>query len=741
MSLTNAQFADLLASLTAQLVAGTLTEAQFETQIEAGLNDWRGSLSNALLAQKIVDLIARIDGIILVNGAPPADAGFVGAFAFDTAAKAFYGPKTEDGWGEPSQVLQGDQGDPGEPPSLRVDGGFIQWRVGDEGAWTNLIALSALQGDQGDPGLNAYQVAVAEGFEGDVTAWLASLVGDTGPKGDGLQIDAFGTFAGRDAFDAEAEGFAYLSTNGADGLGGAAVVYLRTGASGNWSDPIPFQGEAGEPGLDGRDPEFREEGGFLEWKYTDAAEWTQLFQFSDPSVVRRAGEVIPWAGSAAPTGWLFCHGQAISRTEFADLFTAIGTTYGAGDGSTTFGLPDLRGRVVAGRDNMGGTAAGRLSQSGIVGGVVNPSGVILGSVGGSDRRTIVRVGERTRLGTGALASTAVAFDNISIEIQGSPISGALNTSAAQPTIVLNYIICVADIVAGAQGKKGDKGDIGNPGPSAYQVAVAEGFEGTQQEWLASLQGETGAGLNILGTLANTGELPASGDPGDAYLIDGDLHVWDGSGWENVGSIQGPKGDKGDAGDAATIAVGTVSTVNPGDPATVANSGTSSEAVFDFGIPQGAQGDPGDPGLSAYSVAVAEGFVGDEAAWLDSLKGEKGDKGDQGDTGAAGFAQAESPVVAANFTAEAGKVHLVNTASAAITATLPASPDIGTIIRFHDAGLSFGANSLTLARNGELIRGNASNFEIDVTSVEVTAVFIGGSVGWQVFSTSPLVEAA
>ena len=61
-----------------------------------------------------------------------------------------------------------------------------------------------------------------------------------------------------------------------------------------------------------------------------------------------AGCIMPYAGATAPDGWLFCHGQAVSRSDYADLFIAIGTAYGAGDGSTTFNLPDLRGRVGRG---------------------------------------------------------------------------------------------------------------------------------------------------------------------------------------------------------------------------------------------------------------------------------------------------------------------------------------------------------------------------------------------------------
>src|SRR5688572_13618888 len=75
------------------------------------------------------------------------------------------------------------------------------------------------------------------------------------------------------------------------------------------------------------------------------------------------GTVFPYAGGSAPDGYLLCDGSAVSRTTYAALFTAIGGNYGAGDGSTTFNLPDLRGRVVAGKDDMGGSSANRLTDA------------------------------------------------------------------------------------------------------------------------------------------------------------------------------------------------------------------------------------------------------------------------------------------------------------------------------------------------------------------------------------------
>lgn len=96
-----------------------------------------------------------------------------------------------------------------------------------------------------------------------------------------------------------------------------------------------------------------------------------------------AGSVMDYAGATAPSGWLLCAGQAVSRSTYADLFTAISTTYGVGDGSTTFNLPDLRGRVAVGKDDMNGTAANRITSGGS-----GITGTTLGAVGGTQTHTL-----------------------------------------------------------------------------------------------------------------------------------------------------------------------------------------------------------------------------------------------------------------------------------------------------------------------------------------------------------------
>jgi microcystin-dependent protein len=68
-------------------------------------------------------------------------------------------------------------------------------------------------------------------------------------------------------------------------------------------------------------------------------------------VASASGEIKLTARATPPTGWLICDGSAISRTTYSNLFVAIGTNYGVGDGSTTFNLPDLKGKIPVGLDS------------------------------------------------------------------------------------------------------------------------------------------------------------------------------------------------------------------------------------------------------------------------------------------------------------------------------------------------------------------------------------------------------
>jgi microcystin-dependent protein len=77
---------------------------------------------------------------------------------------------------------------------------------------------------------------------------------------------------------------------------------------------------------------------------------------------RIVGEITIWATDTAPTGWLLCYGQTVLRsTALGTLLVNAGCPFGTGDGSTTVNLPDLRGRMPLGQDDMGGSSANRIT--------------------------------------------------------------------------------------------------------------------------------------------------------------------------------------------------------------------------------------------------------------------------------------------------------------------------------------------------------------------------------------------
>lgn len=100
---------------------------------------------------------------------------------------------------------------------------------------------------------------------------------------------------------------------------------------------------------------------------TSSTQWTDLATASGATAVLPPGLVMPFAGTTTPAGWLACDGSAVSRSTYSLLFTAIGTTYGSGDGTSTFNLPDLQGRVPVGHGTHGDVASLGLNDSLAVG--------------------------------------------------------------------------------------------------------------------------------------------------------------------------------------------------------------------------------------------------------------------------------------------------------------------------------------------------------------------------------------
>ena len=167
-----------------------------------------------------------------------------------------------------------------------------------------------------------------------------------------------------------------------------------------------------------------------------------------------AGMISPWAGTSIPSGWLLCDGSAVSRTTYSPLFTVIGTTYGAGDGSTTFNLPNLKGRVPFGQD----TTQGEFDVLGESGGAKTHNhplsdlgiAVIRLIAQATNNITMRRVGvtpfkantHQNSLAAGASANTAT--DN-----SGAALSGTTDdASSLPPYLVTRYIISTGEGVGG-----------------------------------------------------------------------------------------------------------------------------------------------------------------------------------------------------------------------------------------------------------------------------------------------------
>jgi len=119
----------------------------------------------------------------------------------------------------------------------------------------------------------------------------------------------------------------------------------------------------------------------LKARMTRVEQQSHLHPASGPGGLVPVGTVFAFGGAAAPTGYLLASGGTQLIATYPDLWGVFGTTYG-GNGTTTFGIPDLRGRVIAGVDNMGGVAANRLTAT-----TMTPNGTTRGATGGAQTNT------------------------------------------------------------------------------------------------------------------------------------------------------------------------------------------------------------------------------------------------------------------------------------------------------------------------------------------------------------------
>lgn len=197
---------------------------------------------------------------------------------------------------------------------------------------------------------------------------------------------------------------------------------------------------------------------------TDAATVGQLQTGAGVPV----GAVIDYWGSTAPSGFMFAYGQAISRTTYAELFAVMGTSAGAGDGTTTFNLPDYRAVTSVGKANMGGTLRSLLSDfaASTLGSVFGAQSIALTSSqmpvhthtvsgstnsAGAHSHSVNAGGNATAGGTGELFSGvdggttgSAGTHSHTISVSADNAGGGASHPNVQPSIVCNKIIRVSN---------------------------------------------------------------------------------------------------------------------------------------------------------------------------------------------------------------------------------------------------------------------------------------------------------
>lgn len=182
-----------------------------------------------------------------------------------------------------------------------------------------------------------------------------------------------------------------------------------------------------------------------------------------------AGGIIAWAATTLPGaagGWLECNGDAVSRSTYADLFAVVGTTYGVGDGSTTFNLPNIAGRVIAGQESsasvltsggidsttlgsVGGTSTHTLTQAetpvkdhnhGLSGLTTPIDGTNLISTAGNSTVTGILTNQNLQAGVGNVGGSIIGQMDINGTVDSFGTSAANAHNNVQPTIILKWII-------------------------------------------------------------------------------------------------------------------------------------------------------------------------------------------------------------------------------------------------------------------------------------------------------------
>lgn len=344
--------------------------------------------------------------------------------------------------------------------------------------------------------------------------------------------------------------------------------------------------------------------------------------------VVKAGSIVAWPHSTVPAGWLECYGQAISRTTYAELYAAIGTTFGVGDGSTTFNLPDMRGRSIFGEDDMGGSSADRITTSG-----AGFNGDTLGATGGAETVTLARANlpNETVSSTGTTSSASHKHFAFAEDVGGSLVTNAnqpayrrnsngnpdydMTGSTSPATRGLTSEATVGPLTVSATGNLngGVTQTAVNKMPPAIILkwiilalpaeasASTLGVHGLQYVWNTATSGDPGSGKLLVnnGTLSSATSLNISETDNVAADVSAFLATWDDStstinGFIHISKVGAPgtfaifstSGSLTDSGGYDTFTVAHIASAG-----TLAN-GDSVSVLF---YRTGDQGEDGPPG--------------------------------------------------------------------------------------------------------------------------------------------------
>ncbi|CAK0779044.1 putative Tail fiber protein [Gammaproteobacteria bacterium] len=255
-----------------------------------------------------------------------------------------------------------------------------------------------------------------------------------------------------------------------------------------------------------------------------------------------AGLIAPYGGAAAPDGWLLCDGTAVSRSTYAALFTAISTTYGVGNGSTTFNLPDLRGRFPLGK-----AAAG--------------TGSTLGGTGGALDHTH----------TGPSHSHTLSSHTHDMSSHTHTLSAHTHTMKNHTHSLNSHVHAVG----------GHYHELGHGGT----LAVASGGSHTHDMKYLTQTAQTGAGASYRQMTASSspdGTVAVSSDGAHTHTLSGSIGLAAGSDGDAAFNTAGAAGSTGSPSDntsdgPSTANTSAPSTANTAGPST-ANTGSDGTAA-------------------------------------------------------------------------------------------------------------------------------------------------------------------